>query len=436
MSASSIDQGESSGVSEAALRRALARAGDGKPLDQAEAEALLHARGEELTELLGYAARTRDAGLAAAGRPGIITYSKKVFIPLTRLCRDRCGYCTFATVPGRLESLYLSPDEVLDIARQGAALGCKEALFTLGDRPEARWKQAREWLDAHGYEDTLSYVRAMAIRVLEETGLLPHLNPGVMTAQDFQRLKPVAPSMGMMLETTSARLYETKGAPHFGSPDKDPKVRLRVLEDAGRSQVAFTTGILIGIGETLEERADAIFALRQVQDEYDGIQEVIVQNFRAKPDTKMRGTPDAELADLAATIAVTRLVLGPGARIQAPPNLVGDEYQLILDAGIDDWGGVSPLTPDHVNPERPWPQLDVLAGLTATAGFTLKERLTIYPQYLREPWLAPSVAAHVAALADPATGLANEAAIPQGRPWQEPAAEILVSGSPSPARLC
>jgi FO synthase len=436
MSASSIDQGESSSVSEAAMRRALARAGDGEPLDQAEAEILLHARGDDLTALLGYAARGRDAGLAAAGRPGIITYSKKVFIPLTRLCRDRCGYCTFATVPGRLDSPFLSPDEVLDIARQGAALGCKEALFTLGDRPEARWKQAREWLDAHGYDDTLAYVRAMAIRVLEETGLLPHLNPGVMTWQDFQRLKPVAPSMGMMLETTSVRLYVTKGAPHFGSPDKDPKVRLRVLQDAGRSNVAFTTGILIGIGETLEERADAIFALRQVQREYDGIQEVIVQNFRAKPDTKMRGTPDAELADLAATIAVTRLVLGPDARIQAPPNLVGDEHQLILDAGIDDWGGVSPLTPDHVNPERPWPQLDVLAGLTAAAGFTLKERLTIYPRYLREPWLDPSVAAHVAALADQATGLANEAAIPQGRPWHEPAAEVLVSGGRSPSRLC
>jgi FO synthase len=436
MSASSIDQDESSGVSEVAVRRALARAGDGEPLDQAEAEILLQARGGDLSTLLGYAARARDAGLAAAGRPGVITYSKKVFIPLTRLCRDRCGYCTFATVPGRLESLYLSPDEVLDIARQGAALGCKEALFTLGDRPEARWKQAREWLDAHGYDDTLSYVRAMAIRVLEETGLLPHLNPGVMTSQDFQRLKPVAPSMGMMLETTSTRLFETKGEAHFGSPDKDPKVRLRVLEDAGRSNVAFTTGILIGIGETLEERADAIFALRRVQREYDGIQEVIVQNFRAKPDTKMRGTPDAELADLAATIAVTRLVLGPDARIQAPPNLVGDEYQLILDAGIDDWGGVSPLTPDHVNPERPWPQLDVLADLTAVAGFTLKERLTIYPRYLREPWLPPSVAAHVAALADPATGLANEAAIPRGRPWREPAAEVLVSGSPSPSRLC
>ena len=436
MSASSIDQGESSGVSEVAVRRALARAGDGEPLDPAEAEILLQARGDDLSTLLGYAARARDAGLATAGRPGVITYSKKVFIPLTRLCRDRCGYCTFATVPGRLESLYLSPDEVLEIARQGAALGCKEALFTLGDRPEARWKQAREWLDAHGYDDTLAYVRAMAIRVLEETGLLPHLNPGVMTSQDFERLKPVAPSMGMMLETTSTRLFETKGAAHFGSPDKDPKVRLRVLEDAGRGHVAFTTGILIGIGETLEERADAIFALRRVQREYDGIQEVIVQNFRAKPDTKMRGTPDAELADLAATIAVTRLVLGPDARIQAPPNLVGDEHQLILDAGIDDWGGVSPLTPDHVNPERPWPQLDVLTGLTAAAGFTLKERLTVYPPYLRAPWLDPSVAAHVAALADPATGLANEAAIPQGRPWREPAAEVLVSGSASPARLC
>jgi FO synthase len=436
MSASSIDQDESSGVSEVAVRRALARAGDGEPLDPAEAEILLQARGDDLSTLLGYAARARDAGLATAGRPGVITYSKKVFIPLTRLCRDRCGYCTFATVPGRLESLYLSPDEVLEIARQGAALGCKEALFTLGDRPEARWKQAREWLDAHGYDDTLAYVRAMAIRVLEETGLLPHLNPGVMTSRDFERLKPVAPSMGMMLETTSTRLFETKGAAHFGSPDKDPKVRLRVLEDAGRGKVAFTTGILIGIGETLEERADAIFALRRVQREYDGIQEVIVQNFRAKPDTKMRGTPDAELADLAATIAVTRLVLGPDARIQAPPNLVGDEYQLILDAGIDDWGGVSPLTPDHVNPERPWPQLDVLTGLTAAAGFTLKERLTVYPPYLRAPWLDPSVAAHVAALADPATGLANEAAIPRGRPWREPAAEVLVSGSASPARLC
>jgi FO synthase len=402
------------------MRRVLARARDGKTLDIGEATTLLHARGEALTELLGHAARVRDAGLAAAGRPGIITYSRKVFIPLTRLCRDRCAYCTFVTVPGRLDSPYLSPDEVLQIARDGAALGCKEALFTLGDRPEDRWHQAREWLDAHGYEDTLSYVRAMAIRVLEETGLLPHLNPGVLSWQDFQRLKPVAPSMGMMLETTAERLFTQKGGPHFGSPDKDPKVRLRVLEDAGRSNVPFTTGILIGIGETLAERADAIFAIRGVAREYGGVQEVIVQNFRAKPDTRMRAAPDAELDDLAATIAVTRLILGPSARIQAPPNLIGEEYQLILGAGIDDWGGVSPLTPDHVNPERPWPQIDDLTARTADGGFELAERLTIYPGYLREPWLDPRLSAHVAALADPATGLAAAGAMPRGLPWQEP----------------
>jgi FO synthase len=405
---------------DSALRRALARARDGKSLDQAEATTLLQARGDQLARLLGYAARTRDAGLEAAGRAGVITYSRKVFIPLTRLCRDRCAYCTFVTVPGRLDSPYLSPDEVLKIAADGAALGCKEALFTLGDRPEARWHQAREWLDAHGYDDTLSYVRAMAIRVLEETGLLPHLNPGVLSWQDFQRLKPVAPSMGMMLETTAARLFTDKGGPHFGSPDKDPRVRLRVLEDAGRSAVPFTTGILIGIGETLAERADSIFAIRRVAREYGGIQEVIVQNFRAKPDTRMRGVPDAELDDLAATIAVTRLVLGPAARIQAPPNLIGDQYMLILDAGIDDWGGVSPLTPDHVNPERPWPQIDDLAQRTAAGGFELRERLTIYPGYAREPWLDPRLTAHVGALADPATGLAADAARPRGLPWQEP----------------
>jgi FO synthase len=407
-------------ASDNALRRVLARARDGKALDRDEAATLMRARGEQLGTLLGHAARVRDAGLVQAGRPGVITYSKKVFIPVTRLCRDRCAYCTFVTVPGRLDSMYLSPDEILQIARDGAALGCKEALFTLGDRPEDRWPQAREWLDAHGYDDTLSYVRAMAVRVLEETGLLPHLNPGVLSWQDFQRLKPVAPSMGMMLETTAERLFTEKGGPHFGSPDKDPKIRLRVLEDAGRSAVPFTTGILIGIGETLAERADAIFAIRQVAREYGGVQEVIVQNFRAKPDTRMRSAPDAELDDLAATIAVTRLVLGPGARIQAPPNLIGDQYQLILSAGIDDWGGVSPLTPDHVNPERPWPQLDDLAAQTAAGGFELRERLTIYPGYLREPWLDPRLAGHVAALADPATGLADADARPRGLPWQEP----------------
>ena len=343
-----------------------------------------------------------------------------MFIPLTRLCRDRCGYCTFATVPGKLDSPFLSPDEVLEIARQGAALGCKEALFTLGDRPEDRWKQAREWLDAHGYDDTLSYVRAMAIRVLEETGLLPHLNPGVLSWQDFQRLKPVAPSMGMMLETTAERLFTEKGGPHFGSPDKDPSGPAACPGGRRPQQRPVHHRHPHRHRRDPAERVDAIFALRKVSREYNGIQEVIVQNFRAKPDTKMRDTPDAELEDLAATIAVTRLVLGPKARIQAPPNLVGDEHRLILDAGIDDWGGVSPLTPDHVNPERPWPQIDELAAITAAAGFTLRERLTIYPPYIREPWLDPRVAAHVAALADPATGLANESALPQGRPWQEP----------------
>ncbi|MEZ7129324.1 bifunctional FO biosynthesis protein CofGH [Nonomuraea sp. AD125B] len=417
-------------VNDSALRRALARARDGKTLDVTEATVLLHARDEHLDALLEHASRVRDAGLEAAGRPGVVTYSRKVFIPLTRLCRDRCGYCTFATAPHKLDSPFLSPDEVLEIARQGAAMGCKEALFTLGDRPEDRWHQAREWLDAHGYDDTLSYVRAMAIRVLEETGLLPHLNPGVMSWRDLQRLKPVAPSMGMMLETTSRRLFEEKGQPHYGSPDKDPAVRLRVLEDAGRSNVPFTTGILIGIGETVQDRAESIFAIRRVAREYGGVQEVIVQNFRAKPDTAMRGMPDADLQELAATIAVTRLVLGPKARVQAPPNLVDAEYALMLRAGIDDWGGVSPLTPDHVNPERPWPQIEELAARTAAAGFALRERLTIYPEYVLagEPWLDPRLSAHVAALADPATGLAREDAVLEGRPWQEPDGGFVPAG--------
>ncbi|MEV1246824.1 bifunctional FO biosynthesis protein CofGH [Nonomuraea sp. NPDC050022] len=417
-------------VSDSALRRALARARDGKTLDVTEAAVLLHARDEHLDTLLEHASRIRDAGLAAVGREGVITYSRKVFIPLTRLCRDRCGYCTFATAPNKLPAPFLSPDEVLEIAAQGAAMGCKEALFTLGDRPEDRWHQAREWLDAHGYDDTLSYVRAMAIRVLEETGLLPHLNPGVLSWRDLQRLKPVAPSMGMMLETTSRRLFEEKGAAHYGSPDKDPAVRLRVLEDAGRSNVPFTTGILIGIGETIEDRAESIFAIRRVAREYGGVQEVIVQNFRAKPDTAMRGLPDADLQELAATIAVARLVLGPRVRLQAPPNLVDAEYELMIRAGIDDWGGVSPLTPDHVNPERPWPQIDDLAARTGEAGFQLRERLTIYPEYVLagEPWLDPRLFAHVAALADPVTGLAREDAVLQGRPWQEPDGGFAASG--------
>lgn len=416
------------------MRRALRRAETGVALDVSEAAVLLQARGADLERLAGAAARVRDAGLEAAGRPGVITYSKKVFIPLTRLCRDRCHYCTFVTVPGKLRraghGMFLSPDEVLDIARQGAALGCKEALFTLGDKPEDRWPEAREWLEAEGYDDTLAYVRAMAVRVLEETGLLPHLNPGVMSWLDFQRLKPVAPSMGMMLETTATRLWSEPGGPHHGSPDKEPAVRLRVLEDAGRSNVPFTTGLLIGIGETYEERAESVFAIRAAARTYRGIQEVIVQNFRAKPDTAMRAMPDAELSELAAAIAVTRLLLGPAARIQAPPNLVDEEYALIVRAGIDDWGGVSPLTPDHVNPERPWPQIDDLAARTAAVGFDLRERLTIYPEFIKrgEPWLDPRLLPHVTALADPDTGLARPDAMPRGLPWQEPDEPLTAAG--------
>ncbi|WP_406243982.1 bifunctional FO biosynthesis protein CofGH [Streptomyces anulatus] len=417
-----------------AIRRALKRARDGVALDVTEAAVLLQARGDDLTDLAASAARVRDAGLEAAGRPGVITYSRKVFIPLTRLCRDKCHYCTFVTVPGKLRraghGMFLSPDEVLAIAREGAAMGCKEALFTLGDRPEDRWPEAREWLEAEGYDDTLAYVRAMAIRVLEETGLLPHLNPGVLTWTDLQRLKPVAPSMGMMLETTATRLWSEPGGPHHGSPDKEPAVRLRVLEDAGRSNVPFTTGILIGIGESYEERADSLFELRKTARAYHAIQEVIVQNFRAKPDTAMRGMPDAELEELAAAIAVARHILGPSARIQAPPNLVDAEYALLIGAGIDDWGGVSPLTPDHVNPERPWPHIDELAAKTAESGFTLRERLTIYPEFIRrgEPWLDPRLLPHVRALADPETGLAREDAIPAGLPWQEPDEGFTSSG--------
>ncbi|WP_134738273.1 bifunctional FO biosynthesis protein CofGH [Nocardioides sp. 503] len=412
------------------VRRALARAERAAALDVAEATVLLAARGEDLDRLTAAAARVRDAGLTAAGRPGVVTYSPKVFIPVTKLCRDRCHYCTFVESPGQLRraghEMFLSPDEILDIARRGAEMGCLEALFTLGDRPEDRWPEAREWLDSKGYDSTLAYVRAMAVRVLEETGLLPHLNPGVMSWEEMNRLKPVSPSMGMMLETTSRRLFETKGEAHFGSPDKDPAVRLRVLEDAGRLSIPFTTGLLVGIGETLQERAETIFALRKVSTQFGGVQEVIVQNFRSKPDTAMRHADDLPLDDYRAVIAVTRLVLGPKARVQAPPNLVDlQECRALLDAGVDDWGGVSPLTPDHVNPERPWPSLERLTDLTAQCGFELKPRLTVHPEYVRaaldggSPWLDPRVSAHVAALATD-DGLARPGVRPVGLPWQEP----------------
>jgi FO synthase len=424
--APSLRSGAAPQPTTSAMRRALRRARDGVSLNVDESAVLLQARGSDLDDLCASAARVRDAGLLAEGRPGTVTYSRKVFVPITRLCRDKCHYCTFVTVPGKLRAegkgMYLEPDEILEIARQGAELGCKEALFTLGDRPEERWPEARQWLDERGYDSTLDYVRAMSIRVLEETGLLPHLNPGVMSWAEISRLKPVAPSMGMMLETTSERLFTEKGQCHHGSPDKEPSVRLRVLTDAGRLSVPFTTGILVGIGESFVERAESILAIRKTHKAFGHIQEVIVQNFRAKDDTAMRDVDDAALDEFLAAIAVSRLVLGPGMRIQAPPNLVSlDECRALLAAGVDDWGGVSPLTPDHVNPERPWPNLDTLARLSADAGFRLTERIAAQPQYVLagQPWIDPRITAHVRALSDPETGLAQQV-IPSGLPWQEP----------------
>ncbi|MGL5809781.1 MAG: bifunctional FO biosynthesis protein CofGH [Nocardioides sp.] len=406
-------------------RRALSRAESGKSLDRAEVEALLAARDDELRRLTAVARRIRTV---SARFPGAVTYSRKVFIPLTRLCRDRCHYCTFADAPSSLrrsgEPLFLSRAEVLAIARAGAAAGCKEALFTLGDRPESRWPAARQWLEEAGYESTLEYLRAMAIVVLEETGLLPHLNPGVMSWAELNRLRPVAASMGMMLETTSRRLFDEPGGAHYRSPDKDPAVRIRVIEDAGRLNIPFTTGLLIGIGETRSDRADSLLELRRIERAYGGIQEVIVQNFRAKAGTPMGSAPDLPLTEYLATIATAAVLMGSGVPIQAPPNLVDlAECRLLLDAGIADFGGISPVTPDHVNPERPWPAIDALGQLCRDAGLVLRERLTVYPHYAprgaaESRWLDPRLLPHVRALADP-EGLADRAADPVGRPWQE-----------------
>ena len=406
-----------------AVAAALAAAENREPIDVDQAVALLHCAGDDLTRLQSVAGAIRDEGLAAIGRPRQVTYSRKVFIPLTRLCRDRCHYCTFVTVPGKLaragEGLYLELDEVVDLALRGAELGCKEALFTLGDRPEGRWPQAREWLTERGYSSTLDYVRAAAVAVLNETGLLPHLNPGVMSLEELRRLRPVAPSMGMMLETTSRRLFTEKGQPHYGSPDKDPLVRMQVLRDAGAARVPFTTGILVGIGESMRERAESFFAIADAHAGSGHIQEVIVQNFRAKPDTAMRSTPDAEMTEFLAAVAVARIVLGPHMRVQAPPNLVSPaECAALIASGIDDWGGVSPLTPDHVNPERPWPNLDALAARTAESDFVLTERITAQPSYVlaASEWIDPALADHVAALSDPETGLALDTR-PVPLPW-------------------
>ena len=384
-----------------------ANRGLGARLTAAEIESLLSARGDSLETMLQLASRMRDEGLERAGRPKTLTFSKKVFLPITNLCRDRCHYCTFVQSPGQLKKqakpLYMSADQIVAIAAQGAAMGCKEALFTLGDRPEDRWPEAREWLDAHGYESTLHYVRDMAELVRRETGLLPHLNPGVMTAAELAWLRPVAPSMGMMLETTSHELWAVKGKAHYGSPDKEPRVRLQVLEDAGAAKVPLTTGILVGIGESLQDRAESLLALRDSHARHGHIQEVIVQNFRAKPATAMQGAPDLGFIEYLAAVATARLVLGTDVRIQVPPNLADDaSHALLVRAGIDDWGGISPLTADHVNPERPWPSIANLEEKTADAGYALRERLTVYPDYINDSstWIDPRLLGSIATLVD------------------------------------
>ncbi|WP_396653147.1 7,8-didemethyl-8-hydroxy-5-deazariboflavin synthase CofG [Microbacterium sp. BE35] len=411
-------------ASPVAVDAALARAAAGERLDAADAETLLGGTGERFERLLEIAGEVRDAGLAASGRTGVITYSRKVFVPLTTLCRDRCHYCVFVDTPGQLlkkhKPAYMSPEQVLAVVRQGKAMGCKEVLLTLGDRPEDRWPEARAWLDDHGFASTIEYVAHIARLVTAETGLLAHANPGVMSAEELRMLRPTAPSMGMMLETTSRRLFEEPGQVHFGSPDKDPAVRLEVIDAAGHERVPFTTGILVGIGETARDRADSLVAIREAHERHrvDGqghVQEVIVQNFRAKPRTAMQGAPDAELLEYVAAVAVARLVMGPRMRIQVPPNLSdATEFGLLVRAGADDWGGVSPLTADHVNPERPWPHLADLARMTAELGFELRERLTAQPEFVlgAGTWIDPALRPAVAALADAETGLAASAPIP------------------------
>jgi FO synthase len=402
-------------VVEHAVRRALARARAGKALSVIEVEALIRARGPALHELMDIASNLRDLG-----HGNTVSYSRKVFIPLTMLCRDHCHYCTFAKPPARLEKPFLTPEDVVAIAQAGRRQQCKEALFTLGDRPEERYPIALEWLAERGYVSTLDYLRAVSIRVVEETGLLPHLNPGVMTWEEMARLKHVSASMGIMLETSSVRLTQ-RGGPHFGSPDKVPSVRLRTIEDAGRLSIPFTTGILVGIGETARERAESLFAIRDLHRKYRHIQEVIVQNFRAKPGTAMQEAPEPGQEELLAAVATARVVFGPGMNVQAPPNLSDPHYPRLIDAGINDWGGVSPVTPDHVNPEAPWPRLRQLESRTAEKGHALRERLAIYPEYALkpDPWIAGKMQEPVGRLAGP-EGFAIEGRAPEPTPWQDP----------------
>lgn len=334
----------------------------------------------------------RAEAMTLQGFGANVSYSRKVFIPLTHLCRDVCHYCTFAKAPRDLRNPYLSIDEAIAIARAGAASGCREALFTLGDKPELRYPAARAALDTMGEESTLSYLETVARRVFEETGLLPHLNPGVMTIAEMARLRKVSASMGIMLETASDRLSE-KGGPHWGSPDKRPAVRLETLRAAGELAIPFTTGLLIGIGETRAERIEALLAIHELHGLYGHIQEIIIQNFRAKPDTRMASAPEPSLDEQLWTIALTRLIFGPEMSIQSPPNLRAGDTAALIRAGVNDWGGVSPVTPDHVNPEAPWPELSLLAEETGEAGRTLVERLAIGPAYALQPerWLDPAM---------------------------------------------
>jgi FO synthase len=342
------------------------------PSDQ---DALALADFDNTRALADVAQELRDTGFH-----NVVTYSKKVFIPLTHLCRDVCHYCTFAQVPRKLKAAYMTIDEVLEVARHGQSMGCKEALFTLGEKPELRYKAAREALAEMGYASTTEYLKAAAEAVFKETGLLPHLNPGNLSPEELADLRSVSPSMGIMLESASDRLTE-KGMPHYGSPDKIPAVRLETLRNAGIAKVPFTTGILIGIGETRLERIESLLAIRAIHQEYGHIQEIIVQNFRAKAETKMVNAPEPDLNELLWTIAVTRILFGAHMSIQAPPNLSPGVLPQIVHAGINDWGGVSPVTPDFVNPEAPWPHLEDLTRETAAAGKYLTERLTVYPRY-------------------------------------------------------
>jgi len=369
---------------------------DGKPLSRSEAIFLSPLQGEELGLLLEAASQLRDR---YKGRT--VTFSPKVFIPLTNLCRDFCGYCTFRKAPGEAGAKTMTLDEVLSVARKGKLLGCAEALFSLGDRPEAIYGEMRRFLEEMGLRRTLDYLYEACKLVLEETGLLPHSNPGLMGVGDLKRLREVNVSLGLMLENISERLMLRAG-PHFDAPDKVPSLRLKTIEEAGKLSIPFTTGILIGIGETWEERIDSLLVIRELQSRYGHIQEVIVQNFRAKPDIPMRDQPEPGVEEMLKTIALARLILGGEMNIQAPPNLSPETYPLYLLAGINDWGGVSPLTPDYINPEAPWPELAALKRRTAEAGFTLRARLPIYPEFLRlgQKFIAPSLLPHVERLCD------------------------------------